>query len=118
MHPGRPFHAELIDDGNTSGGESLTLYASGTVTEITLANGEWLHITDIQISTETGGVVYLCADGKVDGEYIFAATLDAKDFISHHFSQPRACAAGTGLKFFGISTNLDTCFVEGYITKG
>ena len=110
-------HGESITDGDASGGIAVTLYNKGSVDVRALAANEFLYITDIIIGCETGADVSLCADGKVAGEYIFHATLDAKDVITHHFARPFACAKATGLTFFGASSNLNTCIIEGFITE-
>lgn len=115
MLRGEEIHGESITDGDSSGGIAVTLYKSGTVTERTLAATEILYITDVQIYNETGGDTWLCADGKVDGEYVAHANLAANGGIILHFNQPRACAKGTGLVFFGAGTNIGSCVIEGFI---
>ena len=114
---GNPIHGESITDGNASSGIAVTLYDGGSLTEHTVGDDEIVYITDIQIASEPGGDVSLCADGKVAGEYLWHGTLDAKDQISVHFNTPRACVRGSTLVFFGGASDLNTCIVEGFITK-
>ena len=114
---GFSIHGESITDGEASGGIAVTLYESGSVEARTLATKEVLHITDIQIACETGADVWLTADGKVEGEYVWHGTMDAKDFVSIHFSKPFVCAPGTGLTFYGAATNINSCLVEGFIRE-
>ena len=111
-------HGESITDGDASGGIAVTLYEKASVTEReALGASEVLYVTDFTIGCETGANVSLVADGKVAGEYLFHATLDAKDVVVVHLKKPYACAKGTGLIFFGASTNLNTCIIEGFIAS-
>lgn len=121
---GESIHGECIIDGDASAGIPVVLYrpsaftAAGVAVVRSLTAKEILYITDVQIFCETGGDVSLCADGKVAGEYVTHGTLDAKGGIILHFEQPRACAPGTGLVFFGAATNINSCIIEGFITQG
>ena len=110
-------HGESITDGDASGGIAVTLYANGSTTTRTLVSTEVLYVTDVQIGCETGADVWLVADSKAAGRYLFLGTLDAKDVISIHFSKPFVCPKGKGLKFYGASTNINSCTVEGFIQE-
>lgn len=114
---GEPVHGESITDGDASGGIAIVLYTPGTVTVRNLAADEVLWVTDVQIVTQDGGDIWLCADGKVAGEYVAHGVFAALGGIVTHFEQPRACAPGTGLVFFGVAANIDSCIIEGFITK-
>lgn len=114
---GDGIHGEIITDGDASGGVSVVLYEDGSTTARTLADTEFLVVTDIQISTEVGGLVSLVADSKAAGRYLVHMTLDAKGGVVQRLSEPYACPRGTGLKFFGIATGLDVCLIQGFITK-
>jgi len=116
--PGEPIHGESITDGNASGGVAVQLYKHGTVTTRTLLAKEILYITDIQIMCQDACDMWLCADGKVAGEYVAYGAMDALDQINIHFQQPRACAPGTGLTFFGGAANISSCLIEGFLTQG
>lgn len=115
--PGDEVHGEAIVDGDASAGIPVVLYWPGSVQVRTLGADECILVSDIQIASETGGDMWLCADGKVAGEYIFHANLAANGFINCHFEQPRACAKATGLVFFGNAANIDSCIIEGSIVK-
>jgi len=111
-------HGESITDGDASGGIAVTLYDSGSPnTERTLLATEVLHVTDVQIVSESGGEVSLVADSKAAGRYLVHAILDAKGGIISHFSSPYVCPRGTGLKLFGIAQGLDVCLVQGFIRE-
>jgi len=55
-------HGEAITDGNASGGIAVVLYISGSTTVRTLADTEFLSVTDIKIMSEDGGDVSLVSD--------------------------------------------------------
>lgn len=110
-------HGESITNGDASGGIAVTLYKNGSTTTRALATTEVLYVTDIQIGCETGADCSVVADSKAAGRYLFHATLDAKDTVSIHFSKPFVCIKGKGLKFFGASTNLNSCIIEGFIRE-
>jgi len=111
-------HGESITDGDASGGVAVTLYDSGSPNTVrVLLAGEVLHITDIQILCETGGDVWLVADSKAAGRYLLHGTLDAKGEIIKHYSKPYVCPHGTGLKFYGVATNINSCIIEGFIEE-
>ena len=115
MLRGEEVHGESITDGDASGGIAVVLYKAGSVVVRTLGAKEILYVTDIQITCETGGDVWLVADGKVAGEYVWYGSLNAKDTVSISLQQPFACAPGTGLTLFGAATNLNICLIEGFI---
>ena len=115
---GFSMHGESITDGDASGGIAVTLYESGSVTTRTLKGTEFLHVVDVQLYCETGGDVWLVADGKTDGQYVAHAALDAKGGVILHFNKPYICPRGTGLKLYGAASNLNICLVEGFITEG
>ena len=121
---GEPVHGECITDGDASAGIPVVLYEPGNFTAAGIAvvreltADEILYVTDVQILCETGGDIFLCADGKVAGEYVAHGALDAKGGIILHFEQPRGGAPGTGLKLFGAATNINSCIIEGFITQG
>lgn len=116
---GTPIHGEAIIDGDASGGIDMILYESGSVTVHPLQPNESIYVTDVQISSEKAADVSLCADGKVAGEYIVHHKSGAADGITRivNFQQPRACAAGTNLKFYGGNGNLNSCVIEGFIIE-
>jgi len=114
---GEPVHGESITDGDASGGVAVKLYGAGTVTERVLGTKETLHVTDVQVLSETGGDVSLVADSKAAGRYVVHGTVDAKGGIVLHFMEPYVCPVGKGLKLFGIATNIDSCLIQGFITK-
>lgn len=116
--PGDAVHGESITDGNATGGVAVVLYGHGTVTVRALAVDEILYVTDVQIMCQDACDMSLVADGLVAGEYVVHGAVDALDQINIHFQQPRACAVGTGLIFFGGGANISSCLVEGFITKG
>ena len=70
----------------------------------------------ITIICEDGGDVYLCADGKVAGEYVFVANLAANGGVTIQLKTPFRCARGTTLVFYGVGADLDICLIQGYIT--
>lgn len=111
-------HGESITDGDASGGIAVTLYEKGSNTVRTLGATEFLHITDIQILCETGADVSLVADSKAVGRYLVHGTVDAKGGVITRLLRPYICPRGTGLKFYGATTNLNTCIIEGFITEG
>jgi len=115
--PGDPVHGEAIIDGDASAGVPVILYWPGSVQVRTLAADEVLHITDIQIACETAADTWLCADGKVAGEYVVYGAVAVTNWFTMSFQQPRACPRGTGLIFFGAATNKNACIIEGFITK-
>ncbi len=110
-------HGESITDGDSSGGIAVTLYTQGSVVERSIGDNAVLYVTDFTIASETAGDTWLCADGKVAGEYIFHAALDALDVVSVHLSKPYACAKGTGLTFYGAASNISSCIIEGFIRE-
>lgn len=115
---GYSIHGEAIIDGDASGGITVLFYESGSVVARTLGAAEVLHVSDAALTSETGGDLWLCADGKVAGEYVAHGTVDAKGGIILHLRKPFVCAPGTGLTFFGAATNINSCIVEGWITEG
>ncbi len=115
---GNPVHGESITDGSTSSGVAVTLYTAGGVAERTLGASEVLHVTDVQMYNEVGGDTFLCADGKVAGEYVAQAALDAKGGIILKKGIPFSCAPGTGLVFFGAGSGRNVCIIEGFIMEG
>ena len=110
-------HGEAIKDGNASGGEAVILYNSGSVDVRTLAATEVLYITDVQLLCETGADLWLVADSKAAGRYVAHGTVDAKGGVILHFSKPYACPKGKGLKFYGATTNINSCLIEGFIRE-
>lgn len=115
MLRGEEVHGEIFIDGDASGGLEVVLYKAGSVVVRTLTATEILYVSDVQILCETGGDIWLCADGKVAGEYVVHANVDAKGGLVLHFQQPRACAPGTGLTFYGAASNRNVCIIEGFI---
>lgn len=110
-------HGEAILDGDASAGIAVILYEKGSVTVRSLQTGEFLHVTDFQIYTETGGDISLAADSKAAGRYLMHGTLDAKGGAIVHLSRPYICPRGTGLKLFGATTNINSAIIEGFIRK-
>jgi hypothetical protein len=110
-------HGEALIDGNASGGIAVTLYDSGSVDVRTLGAKEVLYVTDVQILCETGADVWLVADSKAAGRYVAHGTVDAKGGIVLHFRKPFVCPPGTGLKFYGATTNINSCLIEGFIRE-
>ncbi len=115
---GEPVHGELIKDGDSSTLAVLTLYMSGTTTERTLGDDERLCITDVSIRNETGGDTFLVAGAAAAaGKYIFYGSVIAKDGVERHYTEPYACPLGVVPYFAGAGSNLNSCIIEGFITK-
>lgn len=110
-------HGEAILDGDADAGIAVILYEKGSVTVRTLAAGEFLHVVDAQLYCETGGNISLVADSLAAGRYLVHGTVNAKGGMIVHFNRPYTCPRGTGLKFWGASTNLNSCLIEGFITE-
>lgn len=119
MAGGYLVHGEAILDGDSSGGVDVILYEKGSTTVRTLATGEFLHICHVQVGNETGSDTWLVSDSKAAGRYVYHAVLGAKGRERLFMSGcPYTCPRGKGLKFYGASTNLNTCIIEGFITEG
>ncbi len=114
---GYPVHGELAGVTATTG-VAVILYTSGGVVVRAIGTNEFLVVTDFSIFSETGGNLFLCADSKAAGRYLFNAVLDAKGGESRHYSTPYRCPRGFGLKLFGVNSNVDSVMVQGYITTG
>jgi len=110
-------HGESITDGDASAGVAVQLYDSGSVVERTLLATEVLHVTDVQLLTETGADISLVADSKAAGRYVAHGTVDAKGGIVLHFSKPFVCPRGKGLVFYGATTNINSCLMQGFIRE-
>ncbi len=109
-------HGEAILDDDASGGIAVILYDSGSTTVRTLLSTEFLHVTDIQVLSETGADLWVVADSKAAGRYVVHGTVDAKGGIVVHFNKPYVCPKGKGLTFFGAASNINSCLIEGFIT--
>ena len=114
---GYNIHGESVTDGNASAGIAVSLYEAGSVTARTLGAKEVLHVTDVDIYCENGGDVFLVADGKVAGEYLVNANLDAKGGVVKHYANPFICAPGTTPVFYGATADRNVCLIQGFITE-
>lgn len=109
-------------DGDSSGGLTPVLYRAGETTARSLDSDEYLYITNIAISCETGGDVFFDFDEDDDDDHdaedlIFAGALDAKALVELSFQIPISCPKGNVPKFYGAATNINSCIFTGYIRK-
>lgn len=111
-------HGEAIKDGDASGGVAIILYNSGSVVVRTLAPTEFLVITDVFISDETGGDTWLVADSKAAGRYIVHASFAAQSGVDKVLKSPYRCPRGVTPKFYGSNAaTISICIIEGFITE-
>ena len=119
---GEQVYANEYLDGDASGGISLVLRKGGSQESRTLGSGEYLCITDIFVSTEDGGDIWLDFDADDDDDHdeediIVAGNLAPNGGIVQQLRTPLIGPAGATPKFYGVATGLDVCCVRGFILK-
>jgi len=117
MLRGDPIHGERIVDGDASTLTALSIFDDGETDTRTLADDEAIYVTDVMITSESGGDIFLVADAAAAGKYIFAGNLDAKDTVVMSFSSPYRCPLGVVPKFAGGGSDKNSCIIQGFIVK-
>ena len=111
-------HGESVTDGDSSSLAALTLYESGSETVYTMAEGEFLNITDVSIVIEDGGdTMLVAAAADTAGLRIVAGKFAANGGIDKHFKTPFTCPDGVTPTFKGAAANYNSCIIEGFITR-
>lgn len=110
-------HGEYFLDGDASAEKSVVLYEAGTTTVRTLAANEYLYITDIVLTCETGGDVAVYFGTDVAGKRLLKMTVAAKSGYDHQYMTALCGPKGEGLKLTMAATNINFVVVEGYIRK-
>lgn len=104
-----------IVDEDASSGVEVTLYPSGSLTALTLGDGEYLTITDINLISPTGGA-YTLSFGATAAGLVVKGNADALGGLVHEFVVPVTGPAGVVPTFTEAGTDA-TLIITGYITK-
>ena len=108
-------HGEYFLDGDASAEKSVVLYEGGTTTVRTLAANEYLYITDVVMTCETGGDVALYFGTDVVGKRLLKMAVAAKSGYDHAYKTPFCGLKGEGLKLTMAATNVNYVAIEGFI---
>ncbi len=120
LERGRQVVGVRFVDGDASTATALTLYEAGTQNEVEVSANESLTITDITITDEAGGDIYLDqGTSKNLYDLIFAGNLAANGGYVPQFEVPYQCRKGVIPKFTGSSdaAKISFCKIHGFITE-
>lgn len=112
---GEIVHGEFFIDGDGSGANEVILYKQGSTAVRTLADTEFLYISDIVVTCETGGDVSVYFDTDAAGKRVLKMAVAAKSGYDHQYETPLCGPKGAKLYFVGAGTNVNYIAIEGFI---
>lgn len=109
-------HGEVVS-ADASGGVAFTFYMAGAdATSRSIGTDETLHITDIDVVSESGGDAGIFTVTDANGKRVWKGNLAANGGVARSYETPHICPAGVTPKLIADAGNV-VGIIHGFIAS-